>query len=208
MYSKGCELGDADGCLFLGLMHYRGEGAARDENKARALFGKACDGGLVQGCVSAGWVEFGTPNDAAARGFFEKVCADATDPDGGLACFNLGTMLRYVDKKPGKAGDAFEKACKVGYVAGCVQQAALLYKKRPVRAANLADERLELVLKGCKEANDGETCLALAEWYRVSGEKKKGKKFKKLGNGQLKKECESGDKGSCRVLKLRAKANK
>lgn len=47
---QACDGGDMGGCLNLGVAYANGEGVKQDKSKAKALFGKACDGGSQKGC--------------------------------------------------------------------------------------------------------------------------------------------------------------
>ena len=45
-----CDAGDATACYDLGLMYEAGAGVTQDRARARSLFQRACDGGLVDAC--------------------------------------------------------------------------------------------------------------------------------------------------------------
>jgi TPR repeat protein len=52
LYKKGCDGGDAAGCVGLGVMYEIGKGVRKDANKALEYYGKACDMKEQFGCVS------------------------------------------------------------------------------------------------------------------------------------------------------------
>lgn len=52
LYNQACNEGNADGCLFLGVMYDIGEGVKRDKKKAGELYQKACEMGSGLGCSS------------------------------------------------------------------------------------------------------------------------------------------------------------
>ena len=45
-----CEADNMEGCTLLGLIYATGDGARQDIPKAKALYGKACDGRYMKGC--------------------------------------------------------------------------------------------------------------------------------------------------------------
>src|ERR1044071_8033486 len=51
---KSCDGGKLQGCVDLGALYVHGNGVAKDEAKAAALFQKACDGNEMRGCAELG----------------------------------------------------------------------------------------------------------------------------------------------------------
>lgn len=47
---KGCKLDEGVACNSLGWLYYNGQGARQDYEKAKELYGKACDLGNQNGC--------------------------------------------------------------------------------------------------------------------------------------------------------------
>ncbi len=47
---RGCELGNSEGCFFLGAAYHTGMGVSQDDEAAGILFMQACEMGLQQGC--------------------------------------------------------------------------------------------------------------------------------------------------------------
>lgn len=52
-YQRGCDSGVFASCADLGRMYQYGRGVARDQQRAVALYRKACDAGHLGGCHSA-----------------------------------------------------------------------------------------------------------------------------------------------------------
>src|ERR1019366_5355781 len=78
-----CNSKDIHACARLAAMYRKGEGVAKDEVKAVALFRKACDGAEEMACNNTGVMYKtgdGVPqDDAKASAVFKKAC------DAGLA---------------------------------------------------------------------------------------------------------------------------
>jgi TPR repeat protein len=53
-FEKACDLGDGQGCFWLGQMWQKGKLGPPDPGKADALFEKACDLGYAQACTALG----------------------------------------------------------------------------------------------------------------------------------------------------------
>ncbi len=54
LWSKACNSGDIEGCIFLGLMYKNGEGVKQDTLKAIELFTNTCNRGAGSGCYNLG----------------------------------------------------------------------------------------------------------------------------------------------------------
>jgi TPR repeat protein len=54
LYQRACELGIGQACHRLGVMHQEGTGVARDEDKARELFGVGCRQDSAAACDALG----------------------------------------------------------------------------------------------------------------------------------------------------------
>ena len=52
---KGCDLGEGSSCFALGRDYWTGTAVARDRDKAKQLFQKACDQGVKAGCDPKMW---------------------------------------------------------------------------------------------------------------------------------------------------------
>jgi TPR repeat protein len=70
---RACRLGRAASCGLLGRVLY-----ARKDERSRDLLTRACEGGHLPGCVTAGWMrwwgEGGEMDRAGARRFLDKAC--------------------------------------------------------------------------------------------------------------------------------------
>src|SRR5260370_26697464 len=52
--SAECEKGQLTSCTALGIDYLKGQGVAKDENKARGLLERACDGNDARACNNLG----------------------------------------------------------------------------------------------------------------------------------------------------------
>jgi len=77
-YKRGCDLGDAVGCVNLGLMLLTGRDLPADPGTAATLFQRACDRGDMAGCGNAGLLYAngrGVPRDTErGRGLLRRAC--------------------------------------------------------------------------------------------------------------------------------------
>lgn len=115
-------------CHNLGALYASGDGVPKSEERALALFTKACDLGDATSCHNLGvaysLVEGATHDLPKAIQLFEKACA------AGMAasCTNLGNF--YLEGKGVKldrqqAVELFKKACSGGSEKGCSRLADL-----------------------------------------------------------------------------------
>lgn len=115
---KGCEAGDAVGCINAAATHREGKGLAKNPQKASALFERACvsgeDYGIAAGCAALGAMlangEVGPPDLKRAVELFNQACAAG----GWVGCLNLGVAY---DKGMGVAKDK-PRADKLFALAG------------------------------------------------------------------------------------------
>jgi hypothetical protein len=103
LFSQACDMGDANGCLNLGVMYYNGGDVQRDIPKAIELFKKACDMGDANGCLNLGLIyESGEGEDVQkdipkAIELYTKAC----DMGYAYGCYRLEccmNMKRVLDK--------------------------------------------------------------------------------------------------------------
>lgn len=80
-YEKACNGGNFDGCINLGGLYYAGDGVAKDANKAKKLYIKACDLGGSVGCGAAGNMSNMSKDRNEALKYFKKAC-DLGDENG------------------------------------------------------------------------------------------------------------------------------
>lgn len=117
-------------CNIVGELYRKGEGVAKDGQKAADFHRRACESKLIVSCAIEAQLRYrgedGAQVDKArARIAYEKSCG----PDFYDSCANAGVMFANgeggpVDKT--RARVFYEKACVGGEQMGCVNQAALL----------------------------------------------------------------------------------
>jgi TPR repeat protein len=123
-----CDGGSADRCRRLAASYAFGEGAAKDEAKATALYEHACDLGDPPGCVFAGHMhEYarGVPKDEArAASLYGRAC----DAGWAAGCYNQAIMFedgRGVAVDRAKAIALYDTACHAGAKPACDKASAL-----------------------------------------------------------------------------------
>ena len=199
--TSGCDYGSLPACGWLGWLLWR-EGTeksdAESRDRALSLLGKACKKGYARSCNNLGWASFESGDDTEAERLFNLACEKGESQEGGEACYNLGTLRLYVDADPVKARDAYRQACEKTTLKGCLEVAALDH------ARGIEDEKIPLdqtivdVLQHCEEHRRSEDCLALGNWYRVSGDAESATRLEALGCQIMVEECERGNRGLCR----------
>ena len=114
-YEQNCANGDFVACHDAGVAYEKGDGIAKDMQKAALNFTRACNGGDIRSCTAAGSIymsEKGVPKDAhKAFGLFKKAC----DNNGIGGCMSLGLMYAYGDGVPkdyDKTLEYYKKSCK------------------------------------------------------------------------------------------------
>ena len=129
LYEKGCDGGDALGCVYAAAMLLEGRGAARSADKASQHIAKgapkleaACSKTDGLECVALGWLSehgHGAKQDlAAAAASYERACK-AGFPEG---CSNHAALLftgRGVAPDRKRAEELADRACNAGLAAGC-----------------------------------------------------------------------------------------
>ena len=185
MLGGRCQDGSAADCQALGKIFDGGKFAARDEARAAVTFGRACDLGLQEGCVSL--ITF------MRKGGSETLAA-ACDRGDGASCFLLGSLFSGgagVPKDPALAFQLFEKACGSGWWRACGRLGVsyLNGQGTPVNPG-LAIASFE---KGCQGQNAA-SCLEAAQFYR---REKLGDKTEALTRRRLQQACELGLQTAC-----------
>ena len=198
-YDRACKKGNLPSCFRIGLMHVEGDGGPKDLDAGLPHLQKGCDGGHGAACLHAGWYAFGLERDTEAVAHSKKGCAAGEAP----ACFNLGNHLLFVEKTPADAARIFEALCKNGIAVGCISQACAIFATDQVTALSLSAQHLEQATKDCDQIKDGELCLAVADWMKIAQFPGGGDEIRTKARGFLQAACDGGDKGSCRVLKIR-----
>lgn len=130
----GCGLGVGTACEELGMLAFKGTGVPRDLDEAMRRFHQACDAGVADGCVDAGLVaERQGASPDAVLGAVRTGC----ERGSGHGCAKLGLLLLDGTRLPVDAAggvDAFERACTLGFSAGCGLAALQLEGGREVAA--------------------------------------------------------------------------
>jgi TPR repeat protein len=115
-----CDGGTLRSCVDLGLRLVEGPrlGVERDPIAARALFERACDGGVLAGCHALGVLyeqAIGVaPNHARARDLYQRACAGGHLP----GCVSLGGIDELLER-PDRALLLYRRACAGGEPLGC-----------------------------------------------------------------------------------------
>jgi TPR repeat protein len=116
-----CDKGDGQACYDLGLRYQKGQGVAKNPDRAVALYERSCAIGDAGNCWYLGTVYedggFGlvTPDVNRAAGYYRKGC----DKADGDACFSLGLLY-----KTGK-GVPYDPAAAAAFIRkGCVALAS------------------------------------------------------------------------------------
>lgn len=117
-------------CNIVGELYRKGEGVAKDGQKAADFHRRACESKIIVSCAIEAQLRYrgedGAQVDKArARVAYEKSCG----PDFYDSCANVGVMFANGEGGPvdkARARVFYEKACVGGEQTGCVNQAALL----------------------------------------------------------------------------------
>ena len=111
-----CKKGSLSSCAVLGRSYQIGRGVTRDLAKSAQLLGRACDGGVAQGCGRLGEQRLAEKDLPAASKLFEKSCASGWFP----AC-DLGAKLSFAASGTAKIDvyAMFKRACNGGEAEGC-----------------------------------------------------------------------------------------
>ena len=118
LHKSGCDGGDSDSCVSLGLDYERGTGVAKDMQKAVALYERACAAKNTTGCYDRALIAFHAKDYAIAMTDFTMACK-GEDMD---ACAMLGRMYRDaqgVAKDEAAGAGFFKRSCDKGNGYGC-----------------------------------------------------------------------------------------
>lgn len=116
-----CDANDGEACKRLGSMYLYHVGVPEDDDKATALYAKACNLGNALGCDLAGEEVLGDipPKDyVQARTFFIRGCILKSSD----ACENLGLIYRKglgVTADMDQAREFYKKSCHLGSSDSC-----------------------------------------------------------------------------------------
>ncbi|MBS2012727.1 MAG: sel1 repeat family protein [Deltaproteobacteria bacterium] len=159
--TKGCDAGDAGGCMHLGYLLYRGQGVPQDRKKAYELNLRACKLREWQACNNGGVQLFfqtgGVPAEPVrACEMFKQAC-DATQEAG---CVNLAMCTENGVGQPAdlkKAVELYATQCadKASAIA-CIWAGLLIEKNKPELA-------LKLYQNACDNTASVGTCVSTSE---------------------------------------------
>ncbi|EGF89377.1 sel1 repeat family protein [Asticcacaulis biprosthecium C19] len=121
-YQMACDMGDAVGCVYLGILRDEGRGGPVDMGQALQLYDKACKANNLFGCYREGVALVNhakTPEDVT-RGL--ALLQAACDKDFAAACGSLGVYYhtgKGVAVDPKRAFDNYTKSCTLGNQTAC-----------------------------------------------------------------------------------------
>lgn len=159
--TKGCDAGDAVGCMHLGYLLYRGQGVPQDRKKAYELNSRACKLREFNACNNAGVALFfqtgGVPAEPVkACEMFKQAC-DATQESG---CVNLAMCTENGVGQPAdlkKAVEIYATQCAdKGSPVACIWAGLLVEKNKPELA-------LKLYQNACDNTASVGTCVSTSE---------------------------------------------
>ena len=144
VYRRACDAGNAQSCSSLAYMYKTGRGVAKNETRARAIYGKACADGYIYGCTAAG-------DYTKAADLRRKAC------DGGdlYACNSLAYMYKQgqgVGLSTAKSNAIYRRSCDLGNISACL-------------SINDQNRVSQLYRQGCDGGNMF-NCNALGDRYR------------------------------------------
>jgi uncharacterized protein len=167
MLEKRCTEGAATACFEAGLRYDTGT-PKPDAKRAAERFERACDGGDMRGCNSAGVCHrrgHGVVRNAArALALTRRAC----DAKLAVGCFNLAAMLAEGDgapRDPAEAVRLFDTACTASYGPACTASGATLLATPEPPSAAVALKALGYFKRGCG-LRDGEGCYNLGQLSR------------------------------------------
>ena len=170
-FTRACEvMASPDGCNYLGVRLFKGEGVAADAERAARLFARACAAGSGLGCTNHGHRLFegvtGRPSDPAAAATAYLAACDLGDAEG---CFYAGEARfegQGLPRDVRRAAELYRRGCEGRHARSCNNLAARYDRGEGVardvkRAASLYEEACRL--------GDGVGCNNLA-WMHRKGE--------------------------------------
>jgi TPR repeat protein len=163
-----CDKGDAASCFNAAYMYDTGKGADQDDDKANALYDKACSAGFPRACTQLAQFYFawhnGQTDDEIVKsvGYATKAC-DAGQPE---ACSLLGYMNMSgagpLDPDVGKALPYYERGCGGGDPIGCVAAGMAYTMDKDGRKPDWV-KSLEFNRRGCDGGNTDGCVAAVTE---------------------------------------------
>lgn len=126
-----CDKGHMLSCAHLGVLHFKGQGVARDAAKGRELMDKACAAGVGKGCNGLGVVAakglMGAPDLTKALEHYNQACQLGYM----RACHNVGYVYEVgqgVPKDEEKAVAIYHRGCNGGLAESCMNLGLMIVK--------------------------------------------------------------------------------
>ena len=155
-FEKGCEKNDPNSCFGLGMLHERGFGVEKSQEKAISYLEKAGDMGVTKaylqaGLMYSGYGGFEKDLDKADE-YFKKAC-DRKEGDG---CLYSGMAGRFTAQNkagiyPEKQIEAIRKSCELKSGSGCRVLGDFYFEGRGIERS--ADKAKEAYEKSCSYQN-------------------------------------------------------
>jgi hypothetical protein len=144
---NGCDDGDAGACGALGTLYAYGVAydPMHDNGRARAAWGRACEGGHAPSCTRLGELDFvsGQPDYARALPLLRLGC----EGEDGQGCLLLGNAYARGDGVPRDADRSrqlYDRSCTLGWAAGCADASEAFQR------AGERERALASALRGCQ----------------------------------------------------------
>jgi len=165
LYEKECNQGDAAACTMLGILYAKGDGVAKDIQRAIELYRKACDAGDAWGCSNLAFKYKngnGLEKDMKqAATLFEKACLAGN----GQSCNEAGRLYERgngVTKDQRRAVYFYEKGCRQENWDSCLNLGVMCAQGRGLERDY--ERAVSLFEKAC-EAGDPMSCGNLGVMY-------------------------------------------
>ena len=157
-FEAECTAGGALGCYNLAIFEQAGKVGPPHPAKAMTLSQRACDLGQADGCANVAALLVDDRRDFARA---ERLSAQACDRNSAHGCYVLSVIQdgRYgMPARLREAGQAVEKACRLGWGTACYQQGFNLAKQ--ARDSAHWGQVADLYLAAC-DAGSADGCNGL-----------------------------------------------
>ena len=129
---KGCEMGDDDGCVQLGVLYADGSGGTKDLAKAKSIFEDTCSKKMGLGCYQLGMLydkgEGVTADMNKALTLYQQGCDMLSGPSCGILGYRYLKGTGGVMKSSNEAVRYFELGCEHGDQRSCREMADFYYE--------------------------------------------------------------------------------
>ena len=193
-FEAECTAGGALGCFNLAIFEQVGQTGLSNPAKAMTLSQRACDLGLADGCANVAALLVDDRGDFARA---ERLSAQACDRNSAHGCYVLSVIQdgRYgKPARPREAGQAVEKACRLGWGTACYQQGFNLAKQ--ARDSAHWGQVADLYLAAC-DAGSADGCNGLGA---LAAEGRTGKPDGETAHTYFSLGCERRSALACRNL--------